>query len=158
MHRHLLLAAASATAAVLAGQAGAADYVYTSLPAAGFPVTAVSGINDSGQVLVGYGNPSSIGGFVYQGGVETPVVVPLQPVPGNTVLASMAAINKSGTIVGNDLQNINGSGVDFVAAGYVDHGGVFSIVNAPGAVETQLTGINNSGVLLGNYLTGSSNG
>ncbi|THD65933.1 PEPxxWA-CTERM sorting domain-containing protein [Phenylobacterium sp.] len=157
MRRSLLLALA-ASATVLAGQAAASQYVYTSIPEPGYPVTGVAGLNDSGQVIVDYGNPSGQGSFIYQGGVQTQITPPLIPNGGNHVNASAAAINSSGTVVGTDIQTTNGVGNIFDFEGFVDHAGVYSFVSVPGAVDTQLTGINNAGVVLGKYETASSNG
>jgi PEP-CTERM motif len=161
MRRSLLFAATAAlavSAALLAGPALADPYVYTSIPEAGFPVTGVAGLNDSGQAIVNYGNPSGQGSFIYQGGVQTQITPPLIPNGGNHVNASAAAINSSGTVVGTDIQTTNGVGNVFDFVGYVDKAGVYSFVSVPGAVDTQLTGINNAGVVLGRYETASSNG
>lgn len=59
-------------------------------------------------------------------------------------------INRSGTVVGYSSDNTTGASTAFRFAG-----GVQSIVAGPaGAVSTDLVGITDSGVMLGNYATG----
>ncbi|WP_293375093.1 PEPxxWA-CTERM sorting domain-containing protein [Phenylobacterium sp.] len=156
MRRSMYLLAAIAAAA--AGPALATDYQFTQFPVAGSSNTGVVAINDAGQILVGYGNPSSQGAFIYQGGVETPVAPPLINNGGNTSAIGVAAMNASGTVVGTDIQTTNGVGLVYDFVGFIDKGGQYTFVNAPGAVDTQLLGINNAGVVLGEYETAASNG
>ena len=65
---------------------------------------------------------------------------------GSTVTA---AINNKGTIVGFYTDTGPTSAVGAVIHGFLDKNGVFTTVDAPGAVETELLGINDHGIAVG---------
>jgi uncharacterized membrane protein len=81
---------------LLVGGAGEAksqpSYVYTTLDG-----VLAGGINDAGQVVGSYDYPE--GGYLYSGGIYTPIKVPVPPSfpPGNTIVAG---ISNTGLIVG----------------------------------------------------------
>ncbi|HZZ68965.1 MAG TPA: PEPxxWA-CTERM sorting domain-containing protein [Phenylobacterium sp.] len=58
------------------------------------------------------------------------------------------SINDAGVIAGSFFDNAG-------AHGFVDNNGVFTTVNVPGAKQTQISGINNAGVLSGYYVDAS---
>lgn len=121
-----------------------------------------NGINDSGTIIGNYSDylAGTSGGFVYQNGAFT------------NLGFSALAINDKGQIVGEAangdiIVDTNGSirdlgqfpftpdGVNdsltIVGGDYLYQGGVFSQVQIPGAQSVSIAGINNAGVIVGNY-------
>lgn len=111
--------------------------------------TTSGGINDVGASV---GNLCSCGPgpFLFDGFVRSPdgsfteLDDPLS-IPANN---SPTAINDSGLIVGN---YIDASGYN----GFVYSRGTFTTLDVPGAFGTVLTGVNNSGAMVGVYFNGN---
>jgi len=97
-----------------------------------------SGINDAGTIVGGFFEEDTSSGFILNGGVTETVTHP----DGGSELISL---NNSGLYVGIVTPD-QGS-----MRGFVYDGSEFVDVAYPGAEETFLTGINDSGVLVGSY-------
>jgi probable HAF family extracellular repeat protein len=108
-------------------------------------------MNDAGQIVgVGLYTNSNNGflqgrGFLYSGGVYTPISV------SGSYETDPISINDSGEIVGN-YETGTGASVGFL---YVD--GVYTAIDFPGSISTQLTGINNLGQIVGFYKDADNN-
>jgi hypothetical protein len=130
------------------------SYTYLSAPGAAPDETLAHGINDHGQVVGTYytGTGSNFeSGFRYSGGSYTTINDPL----ANQGTGAMG-INNAGQIVGYYLStacNYPGcSGAQhfgFLYSGGT--GGTYTTISYPGAMDTILYGINNSGLILGAY-------
>jgi uncharacterized membrane protein len=119
-----------------------------SVPGANF--TYPEGINDSGEVVGGwYDTGGDNHGFTWtSAGGYTSFDVP------GAVNTSPNAINASGTIVGtfNEGWSLTGCSENYqqsCAQGFLLVDGVFTIIDAPGQLQTTLSAINNSGVIAG---------
>jgi len=120
---------------------------YTTLvgPAPAFGNASAYGVNSSGTAAGTYfdaiGNGSH--GFVYANGIYTTIDSPATN-PGNT---AVYGINDFGAVVGNYYDK------NFLAPvflhGYVRSGGVYTTIDAPVGNQITLTGINNSGTIIG---------
>jgi hypothetical protein len=125
----------------------------------------ITGVNNSGEV-VGYSdatvpNPFYVSGvtprtytadvsFVYDNGKYTPL---LGPEPGlDEVFAT--SINNNGVVAGyyEPVLSVNSGGAPALgpAQGFVYESGQYTTINEPGASATYLSGINDSGDLIGN--------
>ncbi|WP_347990151.1 PEP-CTERM sorting domain-containing protein [Methylomonas sp. AM2-LC] len=113
--------------------------------------TIANGINDNATVVGAY-NSQSNGwiGFEYSNGVYTDII------DSNAYQTSANAINNSGAIVGSLA--FSGTAVgspSYVNSGFIDIGGVFTLLNDPNAASnsygTVATGINNLGEVVGYY-------
>lgn len=117
---------------------------YTSIDVPGNP-TFVYGINGSGRITGGYGNPTvytSGHGFIYDNGTYTfPFDVP------SSSGTYPAGINGTGQIVGQYSQDGTMGGV----RGFSWSGGIFTSFAAPGAISTEPRGINDAGWIVGSY-------
>jgi autotransporter-associated beta strand protein/probable HAF family extracellular repeat protein len=167
--------AGSTTAAVVICQvaavpAAAQTYTYTTINNPSATATIAWGINNAGQIV---GDDSSNRGFLYSGGVFTPIAVP-QAI-SNTVAFD---INNAGQIVGaynagaagflysggiytslsRAAYGINDSGVivgytpnSATNTGYIYSGGIYTSLSVPGSVFTFPTGINDKGQIVGGW-------
>ncbi|SRR6266568_3545980 len=107
-------------------------------------------INDSGIIVgsVGAGGPINVRGFVLANGKYTYVDDPFVAV-GSTVLTD---INASGMIVGESFDS-NGT-----AKGFRLKNGTFENLIVPGSIESDASGINDSGVIVGSAtISGAGN-
>lgn len=106
-----------------------------------------AGINDSGQIIGTYGS--------YQAFLATPAV------PSIMIFTSISApgsvwnwgvgINNDGAIVGNEAYLDASTGVPKIS-GFVEQGGTYTVINDPHApVVTNISGINDNGVIVGTY-------
>ena len=108
------------------------------------------GVNDH-DIAVGFYNDASgdSHGYTYDiktGKFSANIDDPNALSGGSTVTA---AINNKGTIVGFYTDTGPTSAVGAVIHGFLDKNGVFTTVDAPGAVETELLGINDHGIAVG---------
>jgi uncharacterized membrane protein len=131
--------------------ASVAEYAFTtSINFPGAQETYLEGINDSGNIVGQYLNPSSpgtlpiYGSFLHKGGSFTPIV------PGPFSIFAFG-INNSDKIVGGYEDGVVGQ-----AHGFFYEGEIFTSINAPGEAYTHLTGINNSGGIVGVAKLGNS--
>jgi hypothetical protein len=69
--------------------------------------------------------------------------------PNGVGATTAAAINNSGEIAGFFTNSTTGA-----TEGFLDNGGVFTTVDAPGATTTQLLGLNNLGIAVGDEIAG----
>jgi probable HAF family extracellular repeat protein len=111
------------------------------------PSTGVSGINDQGTIVGGFGiffgAGSSSQGFVLQNGQFTVIAFP------GAVITGANGINNQGEIVGDYA--ILDSGNVPIFHGFYWNEGQFTTVDYPGATSTSLNGINDSGIATGIY-------
>ena len=105
--------------------------------------TFLSGVNDRGQVVGGYG--FDIENFGSQAFVATNGNINTINVPGFFVNDALG-INNMGQIVGSYLESSPGN---IAWQGFIDNNGSFTSVNVPGADATQVFGINNRGQVVG---------
>jgi hypothetical protein len=130
-----------------------ADYTFTSLdypgaPVASFAGTGISGINNLGQMVGGFGmwSPKKSDGLIYANKIFTGFDYP-GSVPNGTTAA--AGINNSGTIVGGYNLNVDDSGGN---RGFILSGGTYTTLAFPGAqYNTAAADINNNGIIVGTY-------
>ncbi|QSA96033.1 hypothetical protein [Methylococcus sp. EFPC2] len=119
------------------------DGVYSAYDVPGTHGFSSQHINASGQVAGTYDDASLISqGFLYSGGVVTPLSVP----GGST---DVADINAGGQVVGRSQ---SASSIQ----GFIYAGGILSPLNFPGTVNTAANGINDGGQIVGVYGTLSS--
>ncbi|HMH01049.1 MAG TPA: hypothetical protein VK555_06530 [Terriglobales bacterium] len=112
---------------------------YTVLRAPGNPATFASAINNAGWVVGGAGTVYNTWGFEMRNGRYKPINF-----PGGNIYARARGINNLGQVVG------------WADSGtYLYSGGKFKLINFPGADRTVALGINDNGVIVGWYLTGS---
>jgi hypothetical protein len=97
--------------------------------------TQAFGINNHGQIVGVYGIFPSLAqqGFLYSGGIFTPLD-----------LITAWGINDEGQVVGTTS---NGSKL----VGALDDGGVLTILDVPGSIQTIAQGINNTSKIVGSY-------
>lgn len=153
------IAAAAAILCGLATPAFAADYTFATIDVPGAAATAASGINDAGQIVGLFIDGSGqYHGFLYSGGSFTTIDVPAAA--GTEPLG----INNEGQVVGwfcsealdvceTDVFNNHTAGI---AHGFLYSGGAFATIDVPGAIYTQVYGINNVGQIVGGYANLSS--
>lgn len=146
LFRALLVAAVAMAAPTVAE---AMSYIFTTFDVPGYSGTFLSGINNNGEVVGGYGfdtpNFGSVA-FVANDGKITTIEV-----PGYFVNA--LGINNKGQIVGSYLVN---SPNNIAWQGFIDKNGTFTSIAVPGADATQAFGINGRGEVIGlavNYTT-----
>jgi len=133
----------TAALTMLAGEARADLYTFTTINVPGAAWTNVNGINDAGQIVGTYQDASfNFHGFLGVGGVLTTVD---QPGASST---NVNGINNSGQIVGWGSPT---PGVQASGGGFLDVGGVFTTVSLPGAGYTYPNGISNNGQIVGYY-------
>ena len=127
-------------------------------------------INDKGQVVGNtFGTPQINHGFLYSGGKTTILDDPSSFVPalGGFLGTQTAGIDDSGKIVGNydgpGIQAANG--ITYLSQnGFLLSGGNYTTIDDPlgvdahGAKDTQLTGINATGQIVGEVLDGEETG
>jgi hypothetical protein len=104
-------------------------------------------INDLGQIVGEYQYGPSFNkqryGYLYSGGVFTPVIFP------GADWTRAVAINRYGDIVGDYAKGVNnGNGQDF---GYLLHAGVYTSIRFPNSDQTIAFGINSNGDIVGWY-------
>ena len=132
----------------------------------GAVATLAGGINRAGQIVgmscstpaCGLNYPSESHGFLLDhiGGTFSPIDFP------NVLGTAATAINDAGEIVGNYLSCKTpgrGSSSPCLYAqghGFYLTGGTFTSLDPPGSISTSVTGINNSGEIVGTYLDGSN--
>ncbi len=133
------------------GQTGATAQTGFKLVNGGFQKIAFPGfststvplaISDTGVIVGTYDVYSpQVHGFVYSGGSYKKL-----DYPGTNVSTYLYDVNSSGEIAGDYLL-ASGS----FAQGFIYKNGVFKTVNYPGATNTQVWGLNNKGVVVGNW-------
>ena len=130
-----------------------ANGTYTDVvPTAGSVFATLYSISNGGTSVGSYAGADGIyHGFTYANGVVN-LLPDIPNVPGLTE-TSPVGINKAGTMVG--VFSANTSYSPFSA--FVLQGGVYSGYNYPGAVSTGFTGINDLGVIVGNYFDAAGN-
>ena len=133
------LLCAAGLLATLAFSSAHAGYVFTTVDYPGATFTDVRGLNNAGAI-VGYANAgASQFGFLYSGGVFTP----LPPTPGGLATAALG-INDAGTIIGNaqpaDFSN---------SIGFILSGGTYQFFAYPGRTFTYPRSINSAGLVTG---------
>ncbi len=103
--------------------------------------TDTAGIDNNGEIA-GYYQTPNYGGFLWNANGSSSTF----EAPGDTGgTTQVLDVNDSGAFVGAFF---NGSHM----AGFVDQGGNFTEINAPGATYTYVTGINDYGEITGWYL------
>src|SRR5271157_517518 len=133
----------TAALTMLAGEARADLYTFTTINVPGAAWTNVNGINDAGQIVGSYQDASfNFHGFLGVGGVLTTVDQP------NASSTNVNGINNSGQIVGWGSPT---PGVQASGGSFLDVGGVFTTINVPGEVY----GISNKGQMVGSYVDAS---
>ena len=115
---------------------------FTTIDVPGAILTRALGINASGEIAGSFqDNKGVFHGFVDINNSFTTVDVTLPSVSSTQVLG----LNNAGDLVGTFNDNTG-------THGFVDHGGVFTAIDAPGAVSTQAFGINNLGQVAGTFV------
>src|SRR5438309_1414286 len=119
-------------------------YTFTTVddPAALPGITYALGLNNAGQIVGYYYDTAGYHGFLYSGGVFTPINAPSAP---NSTVA--IGINNLGQIVG---YYTDGTGQH----GFVDNGGIFTTIDFPSSVSSSANGINDAGQIVGFYFDG----
>ncbi len=121
-----------------------------STPTTGTMTNQLLGVNDAG-IAVGFYNDSSsppnAHAYIYDIGTAsfTPITLPSA---WDATSVTAAAINDLGDIAGF-YTNATGT------FGFLDDGGSFTSVGVPGATATQFFGLNDHGVAVGDYVSGS---
>jgi probable HAF family extracellular repeat protein len=139
--------------AAQAAEYNPADYTFTSLdypgaPSAQFAGTGISGINNKGQMVGGYGtwSPKQSHGLLYANGNFTVFDYPESTLNSST---AGAGINDAGTIVGGYNLNVDDSGGN---RGFIRSGGTYTPLAVPTAqYNTTAADINNLGIIVGAY-------
>ena len=121
------------------------DPLSTSVPI----FTQLLGLNDSGEAVGFYNDVNGNGnGFSYNTTLAT-----FTPVdPPNAMSSAATALNNAGEIAGFLTSTINGD-----TYGYLDTNNVFQTFLFPGSTFTQFFGINNEGLVVGDYQDSSGN-
>jgi len=105
--------------------------------------TQLTAISDTGAIVGFYDVYSpQVHGFVYSNGTYKKL-----DYPATNVSTYLYDVNASGEIVGDYLANTSGS----FAQGFIYKNGTFKTVSYPGATNTQLWGLSNKGVVVGNW-------
>ncbi len=108
--------------------------------------TTAEGINNNGEIVGHWYTSAGAGdGFVYSGGTFTNTGVSDSP-----TFTSLYDVNDSGVISGYTFSSGPGR------QGFIDNGGVFTAIAYPGATQTVVQGINNSGEVVGFYFLGGT--
>jgi uncharacterized membrane protein len=114
---------------------------FTALPVSpGATNVEAFGMNNAGQIVGRYNAGGSAEGFLYSGGIYTPLAV-----PGFTSTDAYGISNR-GQIVGTAYNN-------FSSSGFLYSGGSYTNFAMPGSINTNAYGINNSGQIVGTYST-----
>ena len=108
--------------------------VFAEVQYPGEPLTALTGMNDAGEVVGAYAG--AFIAFKYQNGTFTKISYP------ESSSTYLSGINDSGEIIGSYRDSLQSHGLL-----YKD--GIFNTFDFPGAAGTSLTGISNSGELVG---------
>lgn len=103
------------------------------------PRTHLAGINDRGDILGHAYDPFR--SFLYRNGAFTPVLY-----------ADTLAINNRGDMVGG-LVEYDSSGAAIKLQGFIFNGKTTQTIDYPGSIDTWLTGINDRGMVIGQYTT-----
>ena len=106
----------------------------------GATLTALKGINASGDIIGAYEDNTGAYSFLMSGGTITQIVAP------NSLVTNVSAINNNGDIAGF-YEGFS----DKVNHGYILQGGAFTSVDYPGAAITEIFGINDLGDIVGTY-------
>lgn len=109
--------------------------------------TVIAGINDAGDLL-GVQHFRFSGPFAVFGGVLTTVAAPIFTSAG----ANAFGLNNNRQIVGSapSLSPANGTALD----GYLSSGAGYTLLDVPGAYETQAEGINDARMVVGRFQVG----
>jgi hypothetical protein len=107
------------------------------------------GINNSG-VAVGFYTDAAGNNQGYSYNVASKTFTPVA-LPGsfNAVMTTAAGINNAGVVVG--FYTDAGGNVH----SFIDQGGAFTTLDAPGGANTMLTGVNNNGQAVGSFVDGT---
>jgi hypothetical protein len=119
---------------------------YPTTPSTTSSFNQLLGVNNS-NVAVGFfvDATGASHGYTYNigaGSFSSPINDPSAGIGGST---TTSAINNAGDIVG--FWNL--AGQPTISNGFLDVGGTFTTLNAPGASSTMLLGINNNGLIVG---------
>ena len=106
-------------------------------------VNQLLGVNDS-NVAVGFYNNSGGNAYGYTYNIGSNTFTPVVETLANVASLTAAGINNAGNIVG--FYTLNGQ---TTSDGFLDVGGTFTTLDAPGATSTMLLGINNKGLIVG---------
>ena len=154
-HRGLLRKLASALLlSCVTGMAGEIGFIkagttFTNLSYPNASQTEFRGINDSGAIV-----GSALTGFLFSGGVFSPLHVPNTPMAST----SPAGINNHGDIVGSydDPCCITGS-PEIAFHGFLYSKGTYVTIDVPNAVgHTIGSGLNDNGAIIGEYFDSSN--
>ena len=110
----------------------------TSTPA----VNQLLGINDNG-VAVGFYNDANGNSHGYKYNLATGKFTPVVDRAAAAASLTAAAIDNAGDVGGFF---VNGAGLD---TGFLDKGGTFTTIRVPGFADTQVLGMNDNGLLVG---------
>jgi len=114
---------------------------YSTIDVPGSNYTVVYGLNNLGEIVGNYTNVGSIEhGFSLKAGVFTTI-----DFPGSNLQNYPSQVNDFGVIAGGYLD------ANSISHGFVYKAGTFTAINVPGALNTGVTGINDSGELSGYY-------
>ena len=121
------------------------DPLSTSVPI----FTQLLGLNDSGEAVGFYNDVNgNANGFTYNTVLATFTAVD----PPNAMSSAATALNNSGEVAGFLTSSINGD-----TYGYLDTNNIFQTFLFPGSTFTQFFGINNEGLVVGDYMDSSGN-
>ena len=127
--------------AVASPGALAATYTFTPIdvPFADVTETTAFGINNGGQIVGFYNDPTGTQAFLYSGGTYSTITTPF---PG----PSPFGINDAGQVIGA-FDDATG------AHGFLDNAGTFSPIDATfaGVIFTDAIGTNDAGLIVGDY-------
>jgi len=107
------------------------------------PVNQLLGVNDS-NVAVGFYNDNNNNAHGYTYNITTGTFTPVISTLPNVASLTAAGINNAGDIVGFYSTVTGGP-----ANGFLDIGGTFTTLDAPGSTSTMLLGVNNKGLIVG---------
>jgi probable HAF family extracellular repeat protein len=118
-------------------------------PPSATPVNQLLGVNDSNVAVGFYVNAAgNAQGYTYN--ITTGTFTPVNDLTGGAVSLTAAGINNAGNIVGF-FTDAGG-----LTHGFLDVGGTFTTLDAPGATATSLLGINNNGLIVGVETVGAN--
>ena len=128
------------------------DGNFTTIDVPGAGGTAAFGINSAGQIVGFFIDLTGTHGFLYSGGIFTTIDVPGSGIPGSGTVKLAATrafgINAAGEIVGS-FDATSPDQTITTTHGYLYSGGIFTIIDFPGAYFTEAFGINNAGEIVG---------